>query len=127
MTDDSRTRFYLDPARGKWKGVCAGVADYVGIDVTWIRLGAILLTLAGGFPWTLIAYVATAWMAQVRPAGLYEDAEQARFWQGVRTNTKRSAHEIRSSFRDIDRRLADIESYYVSKNTRLNDEIEALR
>ncbi len=127
MADDSRTRFYLDPIRGKWKGVCAGIADYVGIDVTWVRLSAILLTIAGGFPWTLIAYVATAWMASPRPAGLYIDADEQKFWQGVRTNTKRSAQEIRSTFRDIDRRLADIESYYVNKNTRLNDEIERLR
>lgn len=127
MADDSRTKFYLDPARGKWKGVCAGIADYIGIDVTWVRLSAILLTLAGGFPWTVIAYVVTAWMADPRPPGLYVDADEQKFWQGVRTNTKRSAQEIRSSFRDIDRRLADIETYYVSKNTRLNDEIEALR
>lgn len=127
MVDDSRTRFYLDPARGKWKGVCAGIADYVGIDVTWIRFGAIALTLAGGFPWTLIAYGVFAWSTPNRPAGLYVDADEARFWQGVRTNTKRSAQEIRSSFRDIDRRLADIESYYVSKNTQLSDEIERLR
>ena len=127
MADESRTRFYLDRQRGKWKGVCAGIADYVGIDVMWVRLSAILLTVAGGFPWTLIAYWATAWMASPRPAGLYVDADEARFWQGVRTNTKRSAQEIRSTFRDIDRRLADIESYYVSKNTQLADEIERLR
>lgn len=127
MNDDSRTKFYLDPAHGKWKGVCAGIADYVGIDVTWVRLSAILLTCVGGFPWTIVAYYATAWMANPRPYGLYSDDQDARFWQGVRTNTKRSAQEIRSSFRDIDRRLADIETYYVSKNTRLNDEIEALR
>ena len=123
----TRTRFYKDKRNGKVMGVCAGIADYVGVDVTWIRLSAILLTLAGGFPWTVIAYYATAWMASPRPAGLYIDADQQKFWQGVRTNTKRSAQEIRSSFRDIDRRLADIESYYVNKNTRLNDEIERLR
>ena len=56
MNDDSRTRFYLDPARGKVKGVCAGIADYVGVDVTWIRVGAVLLTGVGGFPWTIVAY-----------------------------------------------------------------------
>ena len=57
------TKFYLDKQNGKWKGVCAGIADYTGVNVLWVRLGAVMLTLMGGFPWTLIAYWITAWMA----------------------------------------------------------------
>jgi phage shock protein C len=123
----SRTKFYLDKANGKWSGVCAGIADYTGIDVLWVRVGMVLLTIAGGFPWTLIAYFAVAWMATPKPYGLYETPEEAKFWQGVRSNPKRTTHEVRSKFRDIDRRLADIEMYYTSRNTRLADEIDSLR
>jgi len=123
----SRTKFYLDKQNGKWSGVCAGIADYTGIDVTWVRVGAIVLTIAGGFPWTLIAYWLVAWMADNKPIGLYDSAEDAKFWQGVRSNPKRSTSEVRSKFRDIDRRLADIEMYYTSRNTRLADEIDSLR
>ncbi|CAN5548580.1 envelope stress response membrane protein PspC [soil metagenome] len=123
----SRTKFYLDKRNAKWKGVCAGIADYTGVDVMWVRLGAVLLTIAGGFPWTLIAYVAIAWMAQPTPYGLYDSPEDAKFWQGVRSNPKRTTSEVRSKFRDLDRRLADIEMHYTSRNTRLADEIESLR
>lgn len=126
MTDDRRTKFYLDPAEGKWKGVCAGIADYVGVDVTLVRVGVVAMTFVtqGAM---LIAYVLTAWLAPKKPTGLYVDHDDQKFWQGVRANPTRSTQEIRSTFRDIDRRLADIESYYVNKNSRLNDEIEALR
>jgi phage shock protein C len=123
----SRTKFYLDKQNAKWSGVCAGIADYVGVDVMWVRFGAVILTVAGGFPWTLIAYFMVAWMAQPRPVGLYDSPEDARFWQGVRRNPKRSTHEVRSKFRDLDRRLADIEMFYTSRNTRLADEIDRLR
>jgi phage shock protein C len=123
----SRTKFYLDKQNGKWSGVCAGIADYTGVDVTWVRVGAILLTIAGGFPWTLIAYFLVAWMADPKPLGLYDNPDDAKFWQGVRTNPKRSTAEVRSKFRDIDRRLADIEVHYTSRNTRLADEIDSLR
>ncbi|WP_033921222.1 envelope stress response membrane protein PspC [Sphingomonas sp. 37zxx] len=123
----SRTKLYLDKPNGKWMGVCAGIADYTGVDVTWVRVGAVLLTLLGGFPWTLIAYVMIGWMAPHKPTGLYDSAEDAKFWQGVRSNPKRSTAEVRSKFRDIDRRLADIETFYVSRNTRLADEIDRLR
>lgn len=123
----SRTKFYLDKQNRKWLGVCSGIADYTGIDATWVRVGAVVLTIAGGFPWTLLAYWLVAWMADAKPYGLYDSKEDQKFWQGVRTNPTRSTAEVRSKFRDIDRRLADIETMYTSRNTRLADEIESLR
>ena len=39
----------------------------------------------------------------------------------------RSTAEVRSKFRDLDRRLADIETLYTSRNSRLADEIDNLR
>ena len=122
-----RTTFYLDKRNAKWSGVCAGIADYTGLDVLWVRIGMVLLTLMGGFPWTLIAYFLAAWFAKPSPEGLYSDNEDQRFWQRVRSNPARSARNVGSKFRDIDRRLADIERYYTSQNRRLADQIDALR
>ena len=123
---DSRTRFYLDKQDAKVKGVCAGVADYTGIDVTMVRIALVVLTFATS-GWVLIAYVAAAWLAPVKPVGLYQSPDDAKFWQGVRSNPTRSTAEVRSKFRDLDRRLADIETHYTSRNTALASEIDSLR
>ncbi len=121
-----RTKFYLDKQNGKIKGVCAGIADYTGIDVLWVRLAFLLLVFAGsGFP--ILAYIAIAMMAPKKPIDLYRTPEEAKFWQGVRSNPKRTTTEVRSKFRDIDRRLADIELFYTSSNRELSREIEELR
>jgi phage shock protein C len=122
----SRTKFYLDKQNAKWMGVCAGIADYTGIDVTLVRVGTALLTLVTS-GWVLLAYVIMAWVGEKKPLGLYDSADDARFWQGVRSNPTRSTAEVRSKFRDIDRRLADIEVMYTSRNSRLADEIDSLR
>ncbi len=124
---DSRTKFYLDPQNGQWKGVCSGIADYTGIDVVWVRVITVLLTMASGFWWTILAYVLIAWMAEPKPAGLYQDREDQKFWQGVRSNPKRSTAEVRAKFRELDRRLADIELHYTSRNSALAREIDSLR
>ncbi|WP_164117208.1 envelope stress response membrane protein PspC [Sphingorhabdus sp. Alg239-R122] len=123
----SRTKFYLDKMNAKWKGVCAGIADYTGIDVVWVRISAVLLTLMGGFPWTIIAYFMAAWLADKKPIDLYRDDREQKFWQGVRQSPKRTARDVRARFREIDRRLADMEIYYTTTNSRLSDEIERLR
>lgn len=122
-----RTRFYLDKQNSKWSGVCAGIADYTGIDVTLVRIGVVGLTLLTG-PWTIPAYFITAWMAPRKPLELYASShEEQKFWQGVRANPRRTARDVRSRFREIDRRLADVETYVTSSNSRLAREIEELR
>lgn len=127
MEDARRTGFYLDKQNAKWLGVCAGIADYTGIDRIWVRVGAVLLTVMGGFPWTLVAYWVTAWLASAKPVGLYDSPEDAKFWQGVRTSPSRSAGDVRAKFRDIDRRLAEVETHYTARNSTLADEIDSLR
>lgn len=122
----SRTRFYRDKVKGKIWGVCAGLADYTGVDVMWIRLAAVLsIFITSGF--TLLLYPIVAWMAPVKPIGLYDNADDQKFWQKVRSNTSGSAKDVRSKLRDIDRRIGDIEAHFVSSNRRLADEIDALK
>jgi phage shock protein C len=121
-----RTRFYRDKLNGKIMGVCAGIADYTGVDVLWVRLGAVGLTLMGvGF--IIPAYFLIGIFAAKKPHGLYTDPQEQKFWQGVRQSPGRTAREVRAQFRELDRRLADVEAFYVSNNPRLSAEIEQLR
>ena len=74
-----RTRFYRDKVNGKIMGVCAGIADYTGVDVLWIRLGAILLTLMGsGF--LIPIYFLIGLLVDTKPNYLYTDVEEQQFW-----------------------------------------------
>jgi phage shock protein C len=121
-----RTRFYRDKVNGKLMGVCAGIADYTGVNVLWVRLGAVFLTLAGiGF--LPFLYLGIGIFAAKKPAHLYGDHQEQKFWQGVRQSPTRTAREVRARFREIDRRLAEVEAFYVSSNPRLSAEIERLR
>ena len=125
---DRRTKFYLDKRNAKMMGVCSGIADYTGVEVTWVRVGMILLTILGGFPWTVIAYFVTGWVASDKPREYYDaDPAAAKFWQGVRAAPGRSIRDVRARFRDIDRRLADVEAHVTSSNNRLAREIDSLR
>ena len=44
-----RTRFYRDKVNGKIMGVCAGIADYTGVNAIWVRLGFVALLFMTGF------------------------------------------------------------------------------
>lgn len=123
----SRTRFYRDKGRGKVMGICAGIADYTGFDVTLVRIcmvAAFCLSSGSIVP----IYFIAGWLTPPKPREFDNyDREDRKFWQGVRASPARTARDIRSRFRDIDRRLADIESYVTTQNRSLANEIEQLR
>lgn len=112
-------KFHLNKSDGKFMGVCSGIADYFGVDATFVRIAAIVVTLLGAFPWTLLAYGVAAWAAKPADALAY-DAESSR---GGRVSTK----DLRLNMRDIDRRMAEVEQYVTSSNSSLASEIEKLR
>lgn len=123
----SRTNFYLDKRNGKLMGVCAGLADYTGFDVTLVRILFILGVFMGAGALIPVYFVA-GFIASDKPRELQNsDPEEKRFWQGVRTSPSRTARDIKSSFRDIDRRLAQLEHYVTIENRSLAREIEQLR
>lgn len=123
-----RTKFYLDKRNAKFMGVCSGLADYTGIDALWIRVGMVLLTIfAIGFI-TIPAYLIIGLVADKKPRELYDIApEDEIFWRRARVNPATTIRDVRGSFRDIDRRLRDVEVHMTSSSRNLAAEIDKLR
>lgn len=124
----SRGQFYLDKSNAKLAGVCAGLADYTGIDALWIRLGAVLLTLFG-FWLTIPVYIAAMFLANKRPNYLYSPEEEERLLRRTERRQARQGRSVRlrSDLSDIERRVADMEAHYTNSNSRLAAEIDSLR
>jgi phage shock protein C len=123
----SRTRFYRDKRNGKMFGICAGIADYTGFDVSLVRvcfLASVFMSGGGVLPFYFIAAMVTPTKPRALDRG---DHEERQFWQGVRASPARAARDIRGRFKDIDRRLADIESYVTTEHRSLAREIDQLR
>ena len=110
-------KFEVDRANGKIAGVCAGISNMTGWDVTIVRVALVLLTLCIAFPWSLIAYAAVAFAGQPR--------------RGTRSSLARahspSREEQRERVRNLDLRMQAIETYVTSSNSQLAREIEELR
>jgi phage shock protein C len=110
-------KFEVDSQEAKLMGVCAGLGKMMGIDPTIVRIGLVVGTIVGGWPWTIIAYFALAYFGQPRRSrdGLRRPRQAA------------SLGGAPYESRDLDRRLAEIETYVASPNSRLAREIDELR
>ena len=64
-------KLHLDKQNAKLLGVCAGLAEFTGLDTFWIRVAAIVVTLLGsGLP--LLAYIVIALLAPASPNAIAE-------------------------------------------------------
>lgn len=120
-------RLYKDRRNKLVAGVCAGIADYFGFDVTITRL-VVLVGLVFFLPTTLIAYVLLAFLLPVKPLAerVYDDSRAEQLSRSVRSSPHATLGSIRHRFRELDSRLQRLEKYVTSKRFSLDREFEAL-
>jgi phage shock protein C len=108
--------YRVDRKNGKILGVCAGIANLTGWDSTFIRVGMVLLMLAGPFPWTLVPYALVGFFAK----RLRQGEEQA-------YRPRRATAEDMAEASIVARRMAEIDSCVAAADSGLAREIEQLR
>jgi len=122
----SPQRLYRDTEHKVLCGVCAGVAEYFGVDRMLVRG----ITIAGLIlmpPAVVIGYLAGCFFLPVRPDGLYRDEKEKRFWQDVRRSPRDTFARTRHKFMQLEQRLRKLEAYVTSSQFELEREIRKVR
>ena len=118
-SSSTRHRLWRDTDRGILAGVCAGIADYLGIEPIVIRLVAVL-GLVLFFPPTIAAYIILALVLRPKPRTLYASPDEEAFWRGVGTAPADTLHSLKRKFADLEARLGQMESQVVSGDFELH-------
>jgi phage shock protein C len=108
--------FRVDRRNGKVLGVCAGIANQTGWDVTFVRVGVAVLMIAVAFPWSLVPYAVAGFFGRQR-----SEYEESQMRMGKPTE------EVMAEARAMTARQAEIESCVASEQSSLAREIEKLR
>lgn len=126
--DPGPRKLCKDPGNKLVAGVCAGIADYFGFDVTVTRL-VVVAGLIFFLPPTLIAYVLLAFVLPAKQPieRVYADERAERLQRSVRSSPHATLDSIRHRFRELDSRLQRLEKYVTSKRFTLDREFEALK
>lgn len=123
---------YRDPRQGKIAGICAGLADYFGVETWIVRLLAISGLIFAGFI-TFTAYMAAWFLLDKKPVTLYEQEEEAfaevrmkaRSWQAGIT-PHQALGRINRELDALEPRLQQIEKLVTSKEFTLQREFRKL-
>ena len=117
-------RLYRIPSSGKVFGVCAGLADYFGFDVTVTRV-IVVLGAVFSAPLVVVAYIVLGFLLPVRSYEGGRDAVDPAERQ-LRSNPHSSLSGVRYRFRDLDVRLQRLEKYVTSSRYKLDREFQQL-
>ncbi|ELJ8613186.1 envelope stress response membrane protein PspC [Vibrio cholerae] len=128
----SKRELYRDPYKGKIAGVCAGLANYFGLEVWLVRILVITAALLGGTFLVLVAYVAMALMLEKLPKQYREDirSQQAHTlkskpWaQGQAP--KELLHTLDRDLSQVESRIRSVEAYVTSEAFKVNREFRKL-
>lgn len=119
----NRNRLYRNRERGLIAGVCAGLADWTGFNLTALRVIVVLLAI----PFTaviVIGYLVLALLLPVKPADLYRDEEEERFWTETRRAPVDTVSSLNQRFQRLDERLQKLEKWLTSRQYRIRSELE---
>jgi len=114
-----RFRLWRDTDRGIVAGVCAGIADYLGIEPIIVRIAAVAGLVLFFVP-TMVGYVILAVALRPKPPALYESRDEEAFWRGVNTAPADTFQSLRNKFRDLEDRLRQMETQVTSNDFELH-------
>ncbi|WP_067701592.1 MULTISPECIES: envelope stress response membrane protein PspC [unclassified Erwinia] len=101
-------RLYRIPARGKIKGVCAGLAEFLDIPVQLVRVMVVLSLFFGVFIFTAIAYFALAFLLDEKPDSAATGAQP-------RPCARELLDDLQNELRGVELPLREMERYVTSE------------
>lgn len=141
---------YRDTKHGRIAGVCAGIAEYFGLEVWLVRILTVTAFFLLAGPFILVSYVACWFIFDKKPAHIeneyYAQTENSsskgwrnqgtscdsdkvevktRVWQAGEP-PRQAFHDITGRFKTIESRLRKMETYVTSREFQLNREISRL-
>ena len=115
-------RLYRDKDNAMLAGVCAGLANYFGLNRKGLRLVTAVSTCFF-FPFIVPAYIILAIILPVKPKDLYKDESQEKFWRGVSMAPTDVFSNLSHRFRELDLRLQKMEAHVTSKEFEIDREL----
>ncbi|WP_299018241.1 envelope stress response membrane protein PspC [uncultured Photobacterium sp.] len=123
---------YRDPQNGKISGVCAGIAEYFGIEVWLVRILAVSSFLLGFGFLTLIAYIAASLILdkmpedrKVQQSAHREHTLKQKPWQAG-LSSEQILSNVEHKLDDMEGELRNMEAYVTSSAFRVSREFNKL-
>ncbi|MDV7102968.1 envelope stress response membrane protein PspC [Vibrio sp. TH_r3] len=125
-------QLYRDPFNGKLTGVCAGIANFFGLEIWLVRILVVSAALLGGSFLVVLAYIAFTLMLEKQPYEYQESIKEKqehiiknKAWKTGQT-PEQLLNNIDRELQQVDVGVRNIEAYVTSESFQVNREFSKL-
>ena len=115
-------RLYRDRDNAIIAGVCAGLANYFGLNLKGLRLITAICAIPF-MPFVVGSYIVLTIILPVRPVEETPDEARDNFWRNVSNAPSDVFGNVRHRFRELDLRLQRMEAFVTSKEFEIDREL----
>jgi phage shock protein C len=115
-------RLYRDRDHAVLAGVCAGIAEYFGLNRKGVRI-VVAFSALFFLPFVAVSYLVLALVLPVKPQEVNVDREKAEFWREVSNAPSDVFSNVKHRFRELDRRLQRMEAFVTSREFEIDREL----
>lgn len=123
---------YRDPQNGKITGVCAGLAEYFGMEIWLVRILAVSAFLLGMGFFAVIAYLAASLILEKMPEARQEQryiyrehTVKQKAWQAGQS-PEQVMQNVEAELDDVEQKLRQMEAYVTSSAFKVAREFKHL-
>ncbi len=120
------SELYRDPVNGRLSGVCAGLANYFGMEVWIVRILVISAFLLGGSFLVVLVYFAMTLMLEKTPENYRDNVQATREhtlknkpWQSGQSASE-LLFTLERDFNQIESKIKTMEAYVTSESFKVN-------
>lgn len=126
MRNNNYRRFYRDRTNRKIAGVCAGLADYFGFDLTITRVLAVIALLVAAPP-VIMLYIGITLLVPAKESdAVSREPKRKEFRNHLRSSPTATVTDVKRSLLRLDARLAKMERVVTSPRFDLDRKIREL-
>jgi phage shock protein C len=113
---DSPERTLYRSRKGMFCGVLQGISNHYDYNVTWVRVGFIVLMFCTGITPLAIAYFVAMLIMKDEPVMPLESADDEEFYHAYTTSRSMALERLKRTYNNLDRRIQRIENAVTTRD-----------
>lgn len=114
-------RWYRNRKRGWIGGVCAGLAEYLGVPLFWVRLLVLIPLLSPLMPLLVLAYLIAIFVLPEAPSDRFDSSDHEAFWRKANISPSSTSKAVNFKMQELEQRLQKLEAYITSHEYQVNE------
>ncbi len=114
--EERQSRGLYRSRNGMIFGVCRGIAEYMGVNLFWVRVLAVAMLLFSGIWLGIAAYVVAGLLMKPEPVVPFEETADREFYDSYVNSRTMALQRLKRTYDSMERRIRRMEDIVTARD-----------